>query len=362
MHKHPNSVPSARLGILMHRAYTQCRRLARIIKISLREVWARRRLRRRLAQLEPDLALPYPELRCSTTRTKFRYDCRVERAAGRYRVTFLGDRIRFVVRFDRVPAALYWLSRCPPAIESIVLNLSDGDAPSLAPFAASVNKPNIVPLPDKDFVTTRGFEDLRAFVAANDVEWHRRTDRVQWRGATNGSGSKDYSAPNAQWDKNIIPRIRMALILRGVKGTDVAFSHSYDRKLAARLRRDGLLKDRIPQTDWINDKLALDIDGTTNTWSNFLARLHLGCCVLKVDSQEGYIQWYYDRIRPWEHFIPVKADMTDLVEKIEWARSRDGEARRIAENGRAFARSMTLESETAYGVAAICAASGILRN
>jgi hypothetical protein len=329
------------------------------IKISVREVWARRRLRQRLAQLEPDFSLPCPELRCSRTPTAYRYDCRIDRTGERYTVTLLGDKIAFVVRYDRIPSTLYWLSQCPPTIESILFNLSDGDFPSLSPFAASVNRPDIVPLPDKDFVTTRGFAALRAFATANDVEWHRRSDRVRWRGATNGKGGKDYSAPDARWDPKIKPRIRMALILRDVKGADVAFAHTYDRNLAERLRRDGLLRDRIPETDWINDKLALDIDGTTNTWTNFLARLHLGCCVLKVESQEGYVQWYYDRIRAWEHFIPVKADMTDLVEKIGWARAHDTEARRIAENGRAFARSMTLDSETAYGVAAICAAKGV---
>lgn len=330
-----------------------------LVKISVREVWARRRLRHRLAQLAPDFALPYPELRCSRTPTPFRYDCRMDRTDGRYTVIFLGDRIVFVVRYDRIPSALYWLSQCPPAIKSMVVNLSDGDAPSLSPFAASANTPDAILLPDKDFVTTRGFENLRAFATANNVEWHLRSDSVRWRGATNGKGGKDYSTPDARWDLKIKPRIRMALILRNVKGADVAFSHTYDRKLAARLRGDGLLRDRIPQTDWINDKLALDIDGTTNTWTNFLARLHLGCCVIKVESQEGYRQWYYDRIRPWEHFIPVRADMTDLVEKIEWARSHDDEARRIAENGQAFARSMTLASETEYGVAAICASNGV---
>jgi preprotein translocase SecE subunit len=150
----------------------------------------------------------------------------------------------------------------------------------------------------------------------------------------------------------------MGLILKGVAGTDAAFLGTGYPGLRARLQKDGLLRDGILETDWIGDKYALDIDGYSNTWTNFLLRLHFGCCVLKVDSQHGYRQWYYDRIRPWEHFVPVKADMTDLVEKIDWARSHDAEARRIAENGQAFARSMTFEGETEWAVNAICAANG----
>ena len=162
------------------------------------------------------------------------------------------------------------------------------------------------------------------------------------------------------WDRRVLPRIRMALILRDQANCDVAFSTSNrGGEHIESLRSCRLLGDPIPESAWIGDKFALDIDGYTNTWSNFLVRLHLGCCVLKVDSQHGYRQWYYDRIRPWEHFVPVKADMTDLVEKIDWVRTNDAQAREIAEKGQAFARSMTFESETAWAVAAICAASGV---
>lgn len=28
-------------------------------------------------------------------------------------------------------------------------------------------------------------------------------------------------------------------------------------------------------------------------------------------------------MKAWEHFVPVKMDLSDLQEKIEWARSND---------------------------------------
>lgn len=325
----------------------------------VRQLRAKLRVKRRIARRARKFRLPTPEIRFSSAPTPFDFDCAFERVSGHYTVTFIGSQVEFIAGYNLVPAALYWFSLCPPAVTAIRVNLSDGEAPSAAPFSFSTNLPDIVPLPDRDFFASRGFEDIRNFATANGVEWSRRSDQVRWRGWTNGRGHNDYSSPQARWDQGIMPRIRMAIIMRDAQAADVAFTGSFNAELAARLSRDGLLKAKILEKAWINDKLALDIDGTTNTWSNLLVRMHLGCCVIKVDSQEGYRQWYYDRIRPWEHFVPVKSDMSDLIEKIEWARSHDAEAQAIAANGRAFARSMTFESETDHAIAAICATQGV---
>ncbi len=326
-----------------------------------REFLARRRLLRKIARRARKLAISLPDskIQLSSAPTQFPYDCEVSRLAGRYVATLNMEKIEFITRYDRLPVVLYLLSQCPDRVASIPVNLSDGNAPSRAPFAFSVNSRDVTPLPDADFFKTRAFENVRSFATANDVVWSDRSDRLRWRGWTNGFGSPDYSSPGAERDDEVMPRLRMALILRGLAMTDVAFVGSNDAELAGRLRQDKLLAEHVPETDWINDRFALDIDGFTNTWSNFLVRLHLGCCVLKVDSQGGYRQWYYDRIRPWEHFVPVRADMSDLIEKIEWARSNDAEAKAIAANGQAFARSMTFESENSWAVDTICAANGV---
>lgn len=45
--------------------------------------------------------------------------------------------------------------------------------------------------------------------------------------------------------------------------------------------------------------------------------------VLKQDS--GYYEHFYNELRPWEHYIPIRADLGDLLEKIQWARDHDEE-------------------------------------
>ena len=319
------------------------------------------RIRRTILQRlrSGELDLPVPALRVSRAKTDHPYDCQFGRDGRRYWITAFHEHATYNLRYRRMAGFLYLLARCPTEITSILVNMSDGNEPSRAQFSMSTNLPGVVPLPDASFFKSRGFRDMRAIADTRDVEWSRRSDTLRWRGWTNGGGKTDYSRPDAMWDETVHPRIRMALILKGVAGTDAAFLGTGYPGLRARLQKDGLLRDGILETDWIGDKYALDIDGHTNTWTNFLIRLHLGCCVLKVDSQFGYRQWYYDRIRPWEHFVPVRADMRDLAEKIDWVRSHDAEAKTIAANGQAFARSMTFESEMQWAVDAICAANGV---
>ena len=48
--------------------------------------------------------------------------------------------------------------------------------------------------------------------------------------------------------------------------------------------------------------------------------------------------YFYDRLEPWKHFIPVKTDLSDLKDKVAWANNHPAEAQRIANEGTAFAK------------------------
>ena len=49
--------------------------------------------------------------------------------------------------------------------------------------------------------------------------------------------------------------------------------------------------------------------------------------------------WYYDYFKPMIHFVPVKEDLSDLKEKLMWARKNPEEAARIARSSRTLAKS-----------------------
>jgi len=47
-------------------------------------------------------------------------------------------------------------------------------------------------------------------------------------------------------------------------------------------------------------------------------------------------EFFYKHLKQWVHYIPVKRDLSDLVEKAEWCFSHEKEAKEIAENACEF--------------------------
>jgi hypothetical protein len=46
--------------------------------------------------------------------------------------------------------------------------------------------------------------------------------------------------------------------------------------------------------------------------------------------------WYFDLLKPYHDHVPVKADLSDLEEKIRWCRDNDDKCREIAQHAKEF--------------------------
>ncbi len=49
-------------------------------------------------------------------------------------------------------------------------------------------------------------------------------------------------------------------------------------------------------------------------------------------------EYYYEHLRAWEHYIPVKRDLSDLMERVEWLFANPERAQAIADAAFAFAQ------------------------
>lgn len=54
-------------------------------------------------------------------------------------------------------------------------------------------------------------------------------------------------------------------------------------------------------------------------------------------QHSNYYEHFYGDLEPGVHYIPIRADLGDLVEKINWARQNDDLVRQIGINGRQYA-------------------------
>jgi hypothetical protein len=59
--------------------------------------------------------------------------------------------------------------------------------------------------------------------------------------------------------------------------------------------------------------------------------LSLGALVLKVDSK--YSTWYDHLLKPFQHYIPIKKDLSNLLSIIRWANTHQEVCQKIAKNG-----------------------------
>jgi len=81
-------------------------------------------------------------------------------------------------------------------------------------------------------------------------------------------------------------------------------------------------------------RFLLDIGG--NGYSGRLKYLMFSRRPLLIVERQ-YVEFCHEELKPYEHFIPVKKDLSDLVEKTSWLLDNTIEGIKIAENMFKFA-------------------------
>lgn len=278
-------------------------------------------------------------------------DVELRRIGNTIHIGFFPDRKRIFneVSWRKLLAFYYWYINCDKSVGHILVNSADGDKPSAAKFSASSFHSNVTTLPDPHFFLNRGYRAFGELAQSKDICWNERSDEIIWRGSLSGNGYRIFSDQLSE-HPGVNQRIRFA---QKTKNSEIDFKfvlRDRHRSVFPIVISAGLAGDRVTEESWAQRKYAIDIDGYSNAWSNLFIRLKLGCCVFKVDSDYGFRQWYYDRLKPFEHYIPIKADLSDLFEQVEWAQENQGRAQEIAATGQALVDAMTFETETAEAV------------
>jgi hypothetical protein len=208
----------------------------------------------------------------------------------------------------------------------------DDQAPILA-FARAEDAPYVVCVPDA-FTIAEWSLLSREIVAHNRLNpWKRKKEQAFWRGQVN------------DFHRNLPPELMLADYSNQPRYRISLLSTLYPDLIDAGFNAMGAAPDYLwsALADFHKPGVSIanhlpyaylpTLDGAMCTFPGYLWRLLSNCLVMKVP---GGIQWFYAGLQPYFHYIPIRSDLSDLVEKITWARAHDADCQQIANTATQF--------------------------
>ena len=149
--------------------------------------------------------------------------------------------------------------------------------------------------------------------------WDSRSSELCWRGVCSGVGG---------------------LLSTRVRFVEKIYNYSANTnvRLCPEWREGKNIPDEyfdqsIHYTEFFKYKIFFIVDGNCIA-SNHMYGFASGCVPFLLSNA---ICWFSDLIVPYTHYIPVNYDLSNLIEQIEWVKTHDEEAKKIAENAYQFA-------------------------
>lgn len=172
----------------------------------------------------------------------------------------------------------------------------------------------------------------REFSARPAHAWPNKTDDVFWRGSSTGGRNLPHT-----WRQN--HRVRFLLDVAPALGADV------DARLTDVVQCVGSacaeMRAALPpgavvpfEAHW-RHRYLLDLEG--NSYSARLKRLLLSNSLV-LRAAPVFAEFWHRWLRAWEHYVPLRADASDLAERLRWAREHPREALAIVARANEFVR------------------------
>jgi hypothetical protein len=205
-----------------------------------------------------------------------------------------------------------------------------------------------------DIMVPLSFHTTLANQAVNDpFPWHKKKNVLFWRGSTTGGSyrkekpwKKYHRTRLIDWAKNWTEKYPDSVFDAGLLSdsleeidftssrilVDIGFSAyvQSDHITTQTLQSSYPVKKYVSFEKALNFKYLLVVDG--NTWPSRIQNY------LKTNSVILYsgifIDYYLSYLEPWVHYVPVRTDLADLEEKIDWLLANDDMANKIAQNAK----------------------------
>ena len=93
------------------------------------------------------------------------------------------------------------------------------------------------------------------------------------------------------------------------------------------------LKPKMSSSEQSNYKYIINVDGHVAAF-RLTYELGMNSVILLVDSE--YDMWFTKLLIPFVHYIPVKSDLSDLLDRVVWCKQNDAVCKQIALNAYTF--------------------------
>jgi hypothetical protein len=168
------------------------------------------------------------------------------------------------------------------------------------------------------------------------VDWDKKSlQKAVFRGGSTGCGYTKETNMRIKLADMESPLIDAALTSKGrtINTMAVKFDPKYGiGMMNTKIKSATKFMSMIEQSKY---KYIIHVDGNVNAY-RLLTTMLTGSLILRVDSQ--YTSWVDHLIKPNKHYIMIRPDLSDLVEKIQWCIRHDNKSREIAKNGYEFAK------------------------
>ena len=194
-----------------------------------------------------------------------------------------------------------------------------GELPILSPTRPWVvcqgshrGDPSACVVVDAHYLMQNNYVELFSEVQSHRIAWGSKKPRAVLAGADHGENA-NFFVPSE--DATLNPR----RLLRSTVANQ-------------NLTVDVYLGQNVSLGEQLSYRYIIDADGYARTWSAWAWKMMSGSTVLSLESP--WTAFFTEQFLPWEHFVPVANDCSDLAEKLDWCRDNDTECQAIANRAR----------------------------
>jgi hypothetical protein len=221
-----------------------------------------------------------------------------------------------------------------------VLSLSDS---VLLPSTASGNF-----LPVYAYSGKQGYKDIPiptyddlfdSDIGPVETNWSQKKDVAVFRGSSTGCG----------YTKDTNQRLHLASMKSEDLDVGITQYTSHLKINSAtdigQAERVAPVASKLSWKDQSEYKYLLHVDGNVVAY-RLLKSMLTKSVVLRVKSD--FVHWADKYLEPNKHYIEIKADLSDLKEKVDWCKSNDVECKKIAKAGYTLATKLLASAKSDF--------------